>query len=314
MKSRILALALVVGVLAAGRADAALLRSHVTVDDAVVRLGDLFDDAGSGAEIVVAQAPAPGHRIVFDANTLFQVARAYGVAWRPQSRFDRAVVERAGRIVPTADIVAPLKEALVAEGMQRDAQLELANRRMQITVALDAPSTVNIRSASFDRQTGRFSAIAVVGADEQSGQRVALSGRAYPTVAAPVLRRAVNPGEIIRKDDVEIMRIREDQASRDVILDAQHLIGMSPRVRLRPGEPVRAADARPPILVERNGLVTIVLQTGNMTLSAQGRASEDGAKGDSIRVVNLQSKKTIEAVVAGPDLVTVQLGRYNFVN
>jgi flagella basal body P-ring formation protein FlgA len=44
-----------------------------------------------------------------------------------------------------------------------------------------------------------------------------------------------------------------------------------------------------------------------MTLTAQGRASEDGAKGDTIRVLNMQSKKMIEGVVVGPDRVRVDL-------
>ena len=60
--------------------------------------------------------------------------------------------------------------------------------------------------------------------------------------------------------------------------------------------------------------VTIVLQTDAMTLTAQGRASEDGAKGDTIRVVNLRSKKTIEAVVSGADQVTIHPGLHIPVN
>jgi flagellar basal body P-ring formation protein FlgA len=51
--------------------------------------------------------------------------------------------------------------------------------------------------------------------------------------------------------------------------------------------------------------VTIILQTPHMVLTVQGRASEDGAKGDTIRLLNLQSKKAIEGVVVGPDLVRV---------
>jgi flagella basal body P-ring formation protein FlgA len=68
------------------------------------------------------------------------------------------------------------------------------------------------------------------------------------------------------------------------------------------------------VLVARNSTVTIVLQTGYLRLTAQGKAIEDGAKGDTIRVTNLQSKKTIEAVVAGPDFVTVQSGVHSAVN
>jgi len=45
-----------------------------------------------------------------------------------------------------------------------------------------------------------------------------------------------------------------------------------------------------------------------MTLTAQGKAEEDGSRGDVIRVRNLQSNKTIEATITGPDSVAVNLG------
>ena len=38
----------------------------------------------------------------------------------------------------------------------------------------------------------------------------------------------------------------------------------------------------------------------NMVLTARGRAKEDGARGALIRIINLNSKKIIEAVVSGP--------------
>jgi flagella basal body P-ring formation protein FlgA len=59
--------------------------------------------------------------------------------------------------------------------------------------------------------------------------------------------------------------------------------------------------------VTRNAQVIIRLQSGAMTLTSQGRALEDGARGDVIRVTNLQGGKTVEATVIGPDQVEVKL-------
>jgi flagella basal body P-ring formation protein FlgA len=313
MKAITLALMLAASAITAG-ADAASLRPQVTVDDTVIRLGDLFEDVGTSADIAIANAPAPGRRATFDVATLAEIARAYRIAWRPQTRFDRVVVERAGRIIHKPEIVSRLVEALQAEGMRRDSEIELTSRHIEVAVALDAPTTMDIRDLHFDRQSGRFSALLVVGGSDPSAQRVALNGRAHETTPVPVLRRMLGAGDVIRKDDVEMVRIREDRAGRDIVIDPQRLVGMTPRSRLRAGEPIRDGEIRAPVIVARNSTVTIVLQTGNMTLTAQGRANEDGAKGDSIRVVNLQSKKTIEAVVTGNDLVTVQLGFHSAVN
>ncbi len=135
-----------------------------------------------------------------------------------------------------------------------------------------------------------------------------VTGRTYLTAPIPVLRRAISPGEIIRKDDIEIVNRREDQVARDAVTDPTRLIGTTPRSRLRIGEPVRENETRAPIVVARNAQVVIRLVHGPMTLTAQGKAEEEGARGDVIRVRNMHSNKTIEATVTGPDSVAVNLG------
>lgn len=311
MKSLILALAIATTAIAVPAADAASLRAVTTVEDNLVRLGDLFDDLGTGADIAVAYAPAPGRRLTFDAAALMEIARTYRIGWRPQSRFDRVIVERAGRVIQKAEMVAKLSEALQAEGMKRHMEVDVFGRNLELSVPLDT-AEIEVRTLSYDAQSGRFTAVIAAGGD--AGFRLPVSGRVYETSPVPVLRRAITAGEVIRKEDIEIIRTREDRIGRDVVTDPAKLIGTTPRQRLRAGEPIRDNDTRPPVLVARNSTVTIVLQTGYLRLTAQGKAIEDGAKGDTIRVTNLQSKKTIEAVVAGPDFVTVQSGVHSAVN
>lgn len=310
----VLAVAAAAAIAAAAPAGGASLRPHVTVEDAVVRLGDVFDDAGPSANVAIAAAPAPGRRNVFDAAWLVQVARAYQLDWRPGSRFERVVIERAGRVIAVSEIVAQLAPALALEGMPPDSEVELSNRHTTFSVALDAPRTIELHGVSYDRTSGRFSAVVSAGGSHPSAQRLALSGRAYATTLLPVPRRAIAPGDVIRKDDLEVIRVREDRVVRDAVSDPRRLVGTTPRQRLRAGEPVRDGDTHPPVIVERNSAVTIVLQTGSMTLTAQGRAAEDGAKGDVIRVMNLQSKKVVDAVVAGRDLVTIPFAGHRAVN
>jgi flagella basal body P-ring formation protein FlgA len=313
MKSVILAVVLAIGAALPAASDAATLRALATVEDGLVRLGDLFDDLGTGADIAVAYAPAPGRRLTFDAAALMEIARTYRISWRPQSRFDRVIVERAGRLIQKSEIATRLIEALKAEGLRRDVDVELFGRNVELAVPNDAAAAIDVRNLSFDRQTGRFSAMVAAGSDT-TGYRLPVSGRVHETSPVPVLRRAMGPGDVIRKDDIEIIRLREDRIGRDVVTDASKLVGMTPRQRLRVGEPIRDNDTRPPVLVGRNSTVTIVLQTGSLRLTAQGRAVEDGARGETIRVTNLQSKKTIEATVTGADFVTVQNGLHQAVN
>src|SRR3546814_18103996 len=86
--------------------------------------------------------------------------------------------------------------------------------------------------------------------------------------------------------------MRIDQVDRAALLDPEKIVGMSPRRVLIEGRPIRVGDVRPPILVPRGSIVTIMFSTGAMTLTARGKAAEDGAEGDTIRVQNTKSGRT----------------------
>ena len=89
------------------------------------------------------------------------------------------------------------------------------------------------------------------------------------------------------------------------VLNEARLIGMSPRRPIVAGRAVLTTEIQPPTLVKRGKLVTILLQTRFMTLTAKGKSLENGGKGDVVRVQNVDSGKTIEAVVVGQERVTV---------
>jgi flagella basal body P-ring formation protein FlgA len=74
---------------------------------------------------------------------------------------------------------------------------------------------------------------------------------------------------------------------------------------LRPNQPLTTADLMKPNLVLRNDIVTIVFQAPGVTLTLRGQAQDPGALGDTIAVLNAESKRVVQAVVSGPDRVMV---------
>ena len=287
-------------------AHAQTLRSDlVVVEGDLVRLSDLFD--GVNSDRAVLRAPAPGRRVAVEIAQLMDIARANNLAWRPQTRFDRVLVERMGRTVESADIVPVLRQALLAEGMRASDEIDFGGRAPSLSLPLETPADLEVRQLQFDRTNGRFTATLIAGGSHAGAQRLTLQGRVTATARLPVLRRAIGAGETIRAADVEMAQVREDATRRDVIASADKLIGQVARQRLREREPVRETDVRQATLVARNANVTVLLQTGNLSLSVQGRAIEDGARGDTIRIFNTASNRQIEGVVVGPDTVAVQM-------
>ena len=130
--------------------------------------------------------------------------------------------------------------------------------------------------------------------------RISVTGRALKMTDVPVLRRDLRPGAVIRSSDIDWISLPARRLGRATILDQQSLVGMSPRRPLRAHQVIKASDIETPVVVPKNGLVTIRLQTDRMVLTVQGRAMEDGAQGDVIRVMNTKSNSIINAVVLDP--------------
>jgi len=119
------------------------------------------------------------------------------------------------------------------------------------------------------------------------------------------MSRPISKGDVIALRDISWTKMREDAIRRDVVLDPDQLVGLTPRQSLRANQMISSSELQRPLMVARGALVTMVLRSGSMSLSAQGHAIEQGSVGDIIRVTNKQSNLTVEGKVEGPNLVSV---------
>ncbi|MBC7950821.1 MAG: flagellar basal body P-ring formation protein FlgA [Rhodospirillaceae bacterium] len=311
------AFALLVSVSAHAESLPANLKSAATIEADTVKLGDLWENLGAKADTVIANAPQPGKRITADARWLAAVAQNYGVNWLPASNFDRIVIERAGQMVDVKLIENEIKEALGMEGVPAPFDFEIANRSaLNITIpSSGGPAGVAVRDVAWDSRTSRFTATVEVPAGSPSAVRQRVNGRVFTVARIPVLNRAMGRGEVIGERDVEWVDARSENVRRDIVTDPRQIIGQEPRYQLRQGAPVRMTELQRPVLVTRNSLVTMTLKTPYMSLATQGRATEEGGKGDLIHVTNLQTKRVVEAIIDGPGTVTVaQAGARSLAN
>lgn len=299
-------LALLVAPAAAGDA-MPVPREAATVTGNVVRLGDLFENVGDKAQIAVAYAPNPGKRAYFDSRWLARAAKRHGLAWQPISHDEYVTVERESVVVTRDRIEDNIRQALGEHGLGGDTKIELSNPmiRMHVAGESDAEPEITIEDIAYDGRTGRFNAIIAANLGRATVQRIRVSGRAFKVLRVPVPRRPFAGGEIIAKNDIEFVEIRAERVQPSIIVEAEGLIGKTAKRGLRAGIPVNHLDVARPVLVAKNSLVTMTLRSGRMMLTAQGKALEDGAQGDSIRVANTHSKQTVEAVVIGAGRVAV---------
>jgi flagellar basal body P-ring formation protein FlgA len=281
------------------------LRAAVAVNSADISVRDIFPGAESDA--VIAKTPAPGRRLILDAYTLQRIAKRHKVRWQPRTRLDQAIVTRESRILNTTEIEAALQRSLTRNGMPESQKVELTNRSTNIRVAANMAIPYRIDNAIIDGRSRRVSAILSVSTEGREKLNYRLEGFTYSVIEVPVLNRRIRRGEVIGAGDVIWKNIRKDSVGRNVVRERKGAIGQAARRYLASGVQIMIDDLEPPKLVRKGSLVTIHLESANLRLTAKARASEDGALNDTIRVVNVRSKRTVEAIVRSPSKVIIPI-------
>ncbi|MEG3618361.1 flagellar basal body P-ring formation chaperone FlgA [Magnetovibrio sp. PR-2] len=273
------------------------LNNHIVIQDGVIRLGDVFQNAGKYAERVVAYAPRPGTRSVFDARWLRRVAKAFKMDWRPGSAAERIVVERESQIVNKSEVEEILYERLIAEGADPNARVQLSNRSFRLDLPVGEEYLLGIEQMNYDMSNSRFSAILIWGTGKDERRRV--SGRMERMSEVPVLSSRLMKGDIISKHDLDWVSMPQSRLARNAVTDSSRIVGMAAKRAIAPGKPISSSDIRRPLAVTKGDLVTMVLSTPAMRLTVQGKALQSGSKGDTIRITNTQTRTVVEATVTG---------------
>ena len=283
--------------------DSIILRSNLTVSDAEIRLGDLFDIYGPEADIVVARAPAPGQRTSLDVNYVRQLAARNGLEWANATQLRRLSIERESRIY-TADIITDMLARELQAQFGTRFMVQLTNSQLTLHAPTDSMGGPELANLNYDTMSRMLTAqIRPYG----GAQPVRVTARAYEAIEVPVLARPFSAEEIVEAGDIDWIAVRGDRLRPDAILDPQDMIGRQARRALRPNEVVRAYDLQAPVMISRGEIVNLTFTSPGIALSVRARALDNSATGEMGRFVNLQSNRTVEAWVEGPGEATVSL-------
>lgn len=104
--------------------------------------------------------------------------------------------------------------------------------------------------------------------------------------------RTLPAGTVITAAD-----LRAVDGDRPGLSDPSEAIGLQTRITIHEGRPLQASLLQPPRLIERNQIQPLVFQRGPLRIVTTARTLSAGAAGDVIRVMNLESRATVSAVV-----------------
>ena len=276
------------------QAAAADLKSSVTVTEDNITLGDVYTGIEKNASFVLAPSPEPGVSLVWDARTLNRLAKAFDLP--SVSSTTQVTIRRIATIVTPDMVKKAVLDSLADKGAKGAFEVEFINEReARIILPQDMDPSVTVTQSSYNASRRTFSA--TLETPDNTTRQV--TGMLHPLIEIPVLKTGARRGDTIGRNDVTTIAVREDFITDQMVIRPENLIGMTPKRIVRGNSPVAVSDLEKPLMVKRGELVTMELQRGPIQLSALAKALESGTSGDTIRLMNIDSKRTIEGEITG---------------
>jgi flagella basal body P-ring formation protein FlgA len=294
--------------LAEPAAGAPRLKELVTVSSAIVRIGDLVENAGPAADVPVFRAPDLGMTGAVPVARIAEALRPYDVTGVDTGGLSEVVVTRLSRALTRKDITDRIARAVAGQFGLGDADNigVILDRDVRVLyVEPSAAADLAVSRMYVDQRTGRFDInFELPGSTTARRSDLRFTGTVAETVEAATLTRSLKLGDVIKASDVVVERRPKTELRGDGISRNQ-AIGMAAKSPLRSGQALRTDDLVRPQIVQRNEAVTITYEVPGIMLTVRGKATEAGAMGDVIGVLNIQTNRTVQATVTGPGRVSL---------
>ncbi len=205
--------------------------------------------------------------------------------------------------VQSAPVLAEAVTTLIAEKATATLGAEMPpSASFDVTVQTQDTTEAQLVSDFWmDRDTGQFVANVVT----EGGETRRIYGMAVLELPVPVPTHRIMPDAILAAQDFRLVTLPYARIGAYAVTDLKKLVGMQVSRMLSPDRPVMTQSVMLPLVIDRGARVLIHYTKGRMTLSAPGKAIDEGHADQQVRVINLASNKTVVGIAQSNGTVEV---------
>jgi len=161
----------------------------------------------------------------------------------------------------------------------------------------------------FNKRTGDLSGNITVGVRCHTPKRwtiyVPVEINVYEHVIASA--RPLAKGQVITSQAIKTIKLRTSHKNVAYYKNPKYVVGMVASRNMGPGKVITPRLIQAPTLVKRGEAVILLAETPHLTVRMKGKAMQDGAMGELIKVRNISSNRVIEGTVAKTGVVEVTM-------
>ncbi len=148
--------------------------------------------------------------------------------------------------------------------------------------------------------------VRILNSKNEIRNQMTIQARLSIQTLVPLSLRRFQKGDLISASDYKWEWREASQSTMDVLTD-RDVDGRVARGVIVNGEMILPSKVESPTLVNRGDRVAVVILSNGLKVSGVGVAEQSGGRGQSIKVMNLDSKKEIIGVVSDQRVVEVRL-------
>lgn len=135
--------------------------------------------------------------------------------------------------------------------------------------------------------------------------KIYLQAHVYAEMDVPVLKYALPAGATISSEHIEMKRIQITNG-QPVVRQIDQLLGKKTKRHLNAETPILVSQIEAPYLIRRGQQINLEYELNGLKVRMAGKSHQNGAVGDWIKVVNINSGKVIEGRVNAAGNVSVR--------
>ena len=200
-------------------------------------------------------------------------------------------------LISPEDIAKTVSDELQQLGYGELIQASLHTDDPNTMFGADEPIKVALSQLQANRKTKKWTANVLFKSGEAILTALPMRGRFDEMIELPVLGKSLMTGDIITSKHLITKLFPTHYRRADVVVSASELIGKSVRRSISVERPIRSHEISTPIAVKKHELVNLSYKNDGLSISTTGQVMEDAAIGDIVAVKNINSEKTVRAVI-----------------
>lgn len=289
-----------------------VLKSRAEVSDDIVRMKDIaLMDAPTRARIgslVIAVSPDLGNTTRIQKQEIYEKLVGNGVS-SPQIKGAAVVtVKRKGIVIEPTFFKDKIHHYIVTHSRWKDGiQVEIVTSKGIVVPESGIRWKLTPANGQdfFGSILFKVKAISNTTNEEIYSNWIVAKLKIRKSVA--LSNRRIQKNEMINQGDIRWEEREITAFYKDAILDRREIFGHKAGRIIRPNSVITESLMEKKLMVHRGGVATLIARLNGINATSTVKVLANGSYGDTVRVMNTESKKIISAVVIGKNTLEVNV-------